>query len=229
MSCGGGTPTTWAWTWTGGNNAATPTISGQISTTTTFKITASNAGGAAPQVQGTITIGGGGGGGGALDCTSSLQSHGWPNAGPTVTIDIPWPNDGSVHQYFTSQAGGLFGNGAVVLRFTTSAATTSSGKGSLVGVEYQSSPSERKGAFNTTPCDFDTTLPLFNCAGQTTGFDTNGPNLGLWQSTSTNRSCAVTLKPSTTYYFNLYNAPGATCTGQGSCDMLFNFQKPSGT
>jgi len=232
---GGGQPT--SWTWSGGapcTGVVTQTCAGNITSTKTFTGTACSAPGVcSPSTPGvTVTVGGGGGGGGgggALDCTSALQAHGFASAGPTLTIDIPWPNDGSIHQYYTSQAGGLFGNGAVVLRFTTSAATSATGKGSVVGVEYQSSPSERKGALNTTPCDFDTGLPLFNCAGQTTKFDSNGPNLGLWQSTSNNRSCAVTLQPSTTYYFNLYNAPGAACAGQGSCDMLFNFQKPSGT
>jgi hypothetical protein len=178
-----------------------------------------------PGVQITVS---GGGGGGALDCSTQLAAHGIAN-GNTIVVDIAWPNDGSVHQYFTSQAGGMFGNTAVVARFTTSAAVNSSSKGSIVFVEYQSSPSERKGALNTTPCDFDTGIQLSNCAGQTTKFDTNGPSFGLWQSTSTNRNCALTLQPSTTYYFNMYNAPGATCTSQASCDGLFNFQKPGGS
>jgi hypothetical protein len=184
-----------------------------------------------PGVQITVQGGGGGGGGGALDCTSQLQAHGWANAGPTVTIDIAWPNDGSNHLYYTSQAGGLFGNGALVARFTTSAATAANAKGQLYAVEFQSSTSERRGALNTTPCDFDTGLPEQNCAGQTTRFDSpSGPTIAMWQSNSgAGRTCAVTLQPSTTYYFNLYNAPGAACVNQPSCDMTISFQKPGGT
>ena len=227
---GGGQPT--SWTWSGGapcTGVVTQTCSGNITSTKTFTGTACSAPGvcsaSTPGV--TVTVGGGGGGGGgALDCSAQLAAAGAP--GGTMTIDVAWPNDGSVHQYFTSTYGG-YGGGAVVLRFTTSAATTANSKGSIIGVELGSSPATRHGALNTTPCDFNSGIPLFNCAGQTTAFNTTGPNVPLWQATGSNRSCAVTLQPSTTYYFNLYTVPGSTCIGQGSCDMLFNFQKPGGT
>ena len=229
---GGGQPT--SWTWAGGapcTGVVTQTCAGNITSTKTFTGTACSAPGVcSPSTPGvTVTVGGGGGGGGgggALDCSAQLASHGV--AGGTMTIDIPWPNDGSIHQYFTSTYGG-YGGGAVVLRFTTSAATTSTSKGSIIGVELGSTAAVRVGALNKNACDFDTTLPEFNCGGQTTGVATTGPNIPLWQATGSNRSCAVTLQPSTTYYLNLYTQPGSTCIGQGSCDMLFNFQKPGGT
>jgi hypothetical protein len=232
---GGGQPT--SWTWSGGapcTGAVTQTCAGNITSTHTFTGTACSAPGvcspSTPGVTVTVGGGGGGGGGGALDCSSQLQAHGWANPGQTLTIDVPWPNDGSNHLYYTSQNGGLFGNGAFVVRFTTSAVTEASGKSQMYAVEFGSSPSERRGALNTTPCDFDTGLPVTNCAGQTTRFDATGPTIYLFQSSSgKGRTCAVTLQPSTTYYFNLYNAPGATCTGQPSCDMTISFQKPGGT
>jgi hypothetical protein len=225
---GGGAPTGWAWTGSGTagcNTASCGPIT--FNSTTTISVTPSNAGGNGNQASSKITIGGGGGGGGgggALNCTTQLQAHGWANAGPTISLVDPADT-----RYFTSSLGGLAPNGALVIKFTTSAATTSSAKGVIQLVGAVSSQSERVGALNTTPCDFDTGLPLYSCAGQTTRFDTEAPTVQTWQSTSTNRPCAVQLQPNTTYYFNLYNAPAGNCIVGGSCEAAFDFKKPGGT
>jgi len=128
---------------------------------------------------------------------------------------------------YTANVGGFGPNDAVVVRFTTSAATTSTATGYIQAVEYQDPPSGRTAALSAIPCDFTGGLPKVGGGTNAFGPNDNAP----WASISLvgPKSGASTLLPSTTYYFNIRNSPGSTCGSSGSCNMLITLSKPSGT
>lgn len=94
----------------------------------------------------------------------------------------------------------------------------------ITAAEHNSSPSTRTAVLSDQPCDF------------------SGTALGLG-STSVSNSVTVvfsvqttagfftpTLKRNTTYYFNVKNSPGSTCSASESqeCSMFVDLIKPSG-
>ena len=152
--------------------------------------------------------GGGGGGGGPVSCTL-------PNGGQTRLIDAQW---GSATTFNTSGFGPY---DAVVIRFTTSGATTATGKGYLRGVEFQSPITPRTGALSSVPCDFNGGLAKVG-GGRSAFANDSAP--WLYFSLVATKSGMATLQPNTTYYFNMINVG---CTS--SCDMQMYLQKPSGS
>ena len=226
VNCTQGTgPFTYAWTGSPFNGQSTnPTTAQAVNAAKSGTVTVTNATGNSGPVNWSVAIsGGGGGGGGSADCTP----QGYPS---TKNVTIAWPTDGSVHQVFPADYGGMGPNDALVIKFTTSSVqTASTAAGYINAVEYGSPTSARNGSLSLTPCDFSAGLPEYKCSGATSAFAaTVGPNVGVTMNAS--KTCKVNLQPSTTYYFNIINTPGSiSCASTGVCDMLIQFVKPGGT
>jgi hypothetical protein len=208
VSCGGGAPT--AWQWSVGSTATTSQIIGSISATTTFKVIASNSGGAAPQVSATISVGSGGGGGGPISCSGFAA---------TRVIDIKFGNS---IQAYTANYGGFGSNEALVVTFTTSTVTTSTSTGYIQAVEYVDPITARTGTLSDQPCDFSNGLP--KVGGGNAAFIND---VGPWSSFTlgTTKNGYPTLLPGKQYFFNISNA---SCPS-GSCNMVITMHKPFGT
>ena len=160
--------------------------------------------------------GGGGGGGGGTTDTTACSNLG---LNPKV-ISVPWASQ----TIYTTNNGGFGANDAVLVKFTTPATIPAgTGLGKIGAVEFQSSPSARTGSLSPNPCEFGLpgTLPGGGFAG------TNAPLISFKLPGST--KTALSLQANTTYYFNIRNDPGSTCSSNGSCDMLITMSKPSGT
>ena len=156
--------------------------------------------------------GGGGGGGGAIDCSAAGYAR-------TITIDLTW---GAPRRMFTADGGGFFPTDAVVLRFTTGAATSPDNLGSVHGVEYQAVSSVRHGTLSTQACDFGKGLfPPYS------DVKSISPQLYFTVGGSSFHGYPV-LQPNTTYYVNLYNVQPAGCAANANCNMSFDLSKPSG-
>jgi hypothetical protein len=127
---------------------------------------------------------------------------------------------------YTVSVGGFGPNDAVVVRFTTSSATTSTATGYIQAVEYQDSPSGRTAALSDLPCVF---VGLPKVGGGTNAFGPGDP--APWAAFTLNfsKSGYTNLQPNKTYYFNISNSPGSTCGSTGSCNLLITLSKPSGT
>lgn len=215
---GGGQPNAWTWTGGGAAGAATQTVGPiAVNTTTNFTAKASADGGAtfSSAAQATVTIGGGGGGGGGpIAC---------PNVpGTTTTIDMAWGGNVLAN---TAASGPLGPNDAIVVRFTTSSITSSTATGQINAYEYQGPTTARMGALSDTPCDFTAGLPMKGGGVSAFAGDV-GPSISFMLVAQ--KSGAVTLLPSTTYYFNLKNFSGCS-SPTGSCDMQVHLHKPSGS
>jgi hypothetical protein len=148
-----------------------------------------------------------------------------------VIIHIPWPTDGSVHQYLTKDYGSFTPDGGLILWWTTSSAPNSTPglTGVVKGVEYQSAPAGRDTALSSQPCDFtgQFAFTLKQGCGKTKSTDDQAPSQGLSQG-STIDGCAFNEQPSTTYYYNIKNNNNY-CNGSTNCAMIWYFQKPGGT
>ena len=126
----------------------------------------------------------------------------------------------------TVQATGFGPNDIVVAQFKTSAITTATGKGYIQAVEFGDVPSGRTAALSDTPCDL-VGLPKVGGSGNS-AFGPNDNAPWAYFSLVTLKSGYPTLKPSTTYYFNITNSPNSSC-GTGVCDMLITINKPTGS
>jgi hypothetical protein len=160
--------------------------------------------------------GGGGGGGGSTDTTACTNLGLTPHV-----ISVPWVASQLI---YTVNNGGFGPSDAIVLKFTTPATIPAgTGLGKVSAVEYNSSPSTRSGSLSPNPCEFGLpgTLPGAGFAGA------NGPSISFKLPGST--KTALLLQANTTYYFNIRNDPGSTCSSNGSCDMLITLSKPSGS
>ena len=126
--------------------------------------------------------------------------------------------------YYSS---GFVSNGALVAYFDTPASNPSpapsSGKGSVVGIQYGGSIEPRTGSLSATACDF------------TGGIVVNGTHTNVFgmQDSPTvyftfgyAKNGYPELAPGTRYYLNMYNSSGCS---PSECDMRFTFAKPSGT
>ncbi len=112
MTCGGGTPTSYAWagpgaTFSGGTSTSSNTNSATITATTGFTVTASNAGGDAV-AQASVQVGGGD----AISCAAQ---------GFSKTLVYNWDWSTSVAQVDTTSLGGMGTNGIIVIPFTATA------------------------------------------------------------------------------------------------------------
>ena len=161
------------------------------------------------------TSGGGSGGGGGTDTTACTAQGLTPNV-----ISIPWANQ----SVYTANNGGFGANTALVIKFTTPASIPAgTGMGKITAAEYNSSPSARTGSLSPNPCEFG--LPGTLAGG---GFaNTQAPSIYFKLPGST--KSALQLEANTTYYFNIRNDPGSTCSSNGSCDMLITMSKTSGS
>jgi hypothetical protein len=213
-SCSGGGAVA-SWSWTGGfaQGATSAIVTGTVLSTTSFTATATNAGGSTATTY-TVTVGSGGGGGGPISC---------PGFNATHTIDVAWT---SIQLYYTANAGGFGVNDIVVVRFTTSAITSSTAKGYIQAVEYSDPPSGRSAALSATPCDL---VGLPKVGGGTSAFGPNDNAPWAYFSLVASKTGASVLQPNTTYYFNITNSLPSTCQSSGSCNMLITFNKPSGS
>ncbi len=161
--------------------------------------------------------GGGGGGGGGTTDTSACTAAGLT----PIVISLPWANQ----SVYTSNYGSFGASSAVVVKFTTPATIPPlTGKGYIQAVEFQSSPSARTGSLSANPCEFGLAGGGILPGG---GFaNTNAP--WIYYKLPGSTKAALTLQANTTYYFNIMNPSGSTCSGQG-CDMLITLSKPSGS
>ena len=219
VTCGGGAATSWQWSV--GSTATTQTITGNISSTTTFKVIASNSGGAAPQVSGTITVGTGGGGGN-IDCSAQ-------GFAATHVFNIVW---GSTAQTTTAANGGFGPLDALVMKFTAPAnGGTLTKMATMSGAEYGDAPNARFGTVSTLPCDFGgaSALPIFGggqqifCLASQTACSNSTSFSAAFLNT---RIGSAQLTPGVTYYVNVGNQAGS-CAVNGSCNMIFNWGWPT--
>jgi hypothetical protein len=212
-SCTAGTGLSWAWSgnscFANGNTGAQQI--GNVSASQTCKATATNSAGS-QLVSVALTVGGGGGGGGGnISCPGYAATH---------VINATW---GTSQLYYTSNAGSFGPNDIVVVRFTTSAITSAAGKGYVQAVEYQSPTSGRTAALSDTPCSL---VGLPKVGGGTSAFGPGDPGPWAYFTLVASKTGYPILQPSTTYYLNIINSSGATCS---ACDMLITFNKPSGS
>jgi hypothetical protein len=216
MTCTGGDAVT-SVNWTGGafgtgssTSCSSPCQNTtNISATTSFSATASNAAGNGPTKSVSVTVGGGGGG--AVD-TSACSALGLT---PHV-ITMPW---GVNALAYTVDSGGFGPNDAIVVKFTTSAITTSVKGGSFNAVEYADPLAPRNGSLSAIPCDFTNGMPLVG--GNFSVFANDTAPSSLFSLTA--KTGKALLSPSTTYYINIRNA---SCPS-GSCNMQITVNKPS--
>ena len=113
-------------------------------------------------------------------------------------------------------------NDALVYRFTTGS-KASIYRGSVSGAEYGSSPSARTATLSASPCDFGG--GLFPPGTSTSG---NTVLLQFYVNTAAQSGYYATLAPNTTYYINILNVPGSTCTQVGSCTMFLDLSEGKG-
>jgi hypothetical protein len=213
MTCTSGTGLSYAWTGGFAQGATTATVTGTVNSSTSFSATASNSGGSITK-NASVTVGGGGGGGGNITCTNV--------SGATHVINATW----GTSLYYTADAGGFGPNDIVVVKFTTSAISSSTSKGYAQAVEYSDPPSGRTAALSDTPCSL-VGLPLVG--GGTSAFGPNDNAPWAHFSLVASKLGASILQPSTTYYLNIVNSANSTCRSTGSCNMLISFSKPSGS
>jgi hypothetical protein len=155
------------------------------------------------------STGGGGNTGGGISCTGVSS---------TRVLVVDW---NSPTRVLTAQAGGFGANDAVVVQFTTGSNNSPSNNlPKLVMAEYVSAPSGRIATLSNQPCDFGSGLAM--------GASVNGPTTVTMPFSvgPNNTGYYPSLAPNTTYYLNVKNAPGATCTGTGACDMYVDMLKP---
>ena len=181
-----------------------------VSATTTFGVIATNATGPSANKTATVTVGAPP----PPPPSGSIQCSGFDN---TMVVDIPWTAN---TQVITQ---GFSGTTALVGRLTTSN-LTSTNKGTLAVTEYGTS-ALHSATVSTTPCVFAGTSGLWNYSAP--GL-TNSFSVIVGGSQPFNR---VLLQPSTTYYVNIRNIDsfGNNSCPSGSCEVLIEFHKPSGT
>jgi hypothetical protein len=207
MSCSSGSPTSYSWT--GGVSGSTPTVSTNITSTTTFTAVASNAVGPSATASKTVTVGlptGGGGGGGAISCDGFSG---------TQVIDFTW---GSIVGSKRIAASALGANDALVARFTTGPTVADNQLGYISGGEYLGAPANRVAVLSATPCDF--TIGLGTGSKKTSQTFMIRYYVGAGSS-----SFYPKLAPNTTYYLNVKTTD---CAAGTSCNMALELAKPAG-
>ena len=212
MNCTtGGAATSYSWTGGAAAGQTSQTVAVTVNTTTTFTAKAINATGTSPAAQATVTITGGGG-----SYVCNMPGTSTPFPGGTVVVPMSWVANGL---YYSS---GFVSNGALVAYFDTPASNPSpppsSGKGSIVGVQWTGRIEPRTGSLSATPCDFTNGF-----AGDIFG-DQDGPT--VYFTFGYAKSGYPQLKPGTRYFLNMYNTSGCS---QNPCDVRLTFTKPNGT
>jgi hypothetical protein len=211
-SCSGIAATSWQWNY-GGQIATTNgnlvSYSRNVVPPATITATPYNGSNAGSPLTFTASAAatGGGGGGGVSACSGFTNTR-------VLTVD--WNNPGRL---FTSSAGGFGANDVVIVQFTTGAnPSPSNNLPKFVMAEYVSAPSGRVAVLSTQACDFGTALGggVNGSTTVTMPFSVGPNNTGFYPA----------LSPNTTYYVNVKNSPGATCTVTGGCDMYVDFIKP---
>ena len=226
LPVGGGSPTLTAnctgggavasWSWTGGfaQGATSAIVTGSVLSSTQFTATATNAGGSTATNY-TVNVATGGGGGGPISC---------PGFATTRVLDMNWTPKPQLG--YTVNVGGFGPNDAIVVRFTTSASTTSTAMGYIQAAEFSDPPSGRTAALSATPCDF---VGLPKVGGGTTAFGPGDIAPKAYFTLFNPNTGNPTLLPSTTYYFNISNSTPSSCQSSGSCNMIITLSKPSGS
>lgn len=173
-----------AYSWTGGfaAGANTQSVSGNLTATTTFSATASNAGGSVTKST-SVTVATGGGGGGPISCSGYLNTN-------VFTATWPLTQNGTVPMG-TLDAG--------VVKFTTGSATGSgqiqlstSGNNAFTTHDY---------TLSSQPCDFGPGIKRLVGAG--------APLFRF--NVSTTPGSGATLLTNTTYYINIRQNDTSGC------------------
>jgi len=150
--------------------------------------------------------------------TGPISCAGYSN---TIVVDIPWGPLKSGNVRVTTRG---FGNGGIVVARFTTPSTTATSIGKIQSAEYGGGPIHRTAALSTTPCDFPSP-PLAKFYASVP--DSTSPTAQYLVGGSS--IYYATLRPSTTYYFNIKNeVNGVPTCSQGTCDMFVELQKPSG-
>ena len=138
--------------------------------------------------------------------------EGFANA---IRLTMSWDNPVPLY------TGGMGPLDVAVVQFTTGPYENPNGYGNITGAEYQSQPSTRNGVLATAPCSF---TPL-NMGAQSIS-NTSTVNFSVGQNVS---GYYPSLLPNTTYYFNVQQEKGSTCSADGNCSMYFQLHRPPGT
>jgi hypothetical protein len=204
---GGGAVATWTWGGATYTTQSGSTATATIGSTTTFTATAANAGGSSVAST-TVQVGSSGGG------TWPVQCSGFTS---TASFDSPW-GSWITGKYGSFSGGGVPGQQAVVIRFTTGGAT-----GNQVGSFVASNGNFialHDATLSTQPCDFSATgqgsvLKAKSAQQMSISFTIGG-------------SGGLALQPNSTYYINLRLSGAAGCAGT-DCDYgVMNLLKPPG-
>jgi hypothetical protein len=228
-SCTGNTNanTTWAWTKNGtafGNgttaNDSLPANTLTTGVSTTYQVTATNAGATPTVTTQVVTVAGVGGGGSNIDLTACTTA-GYVGHG----VDIPYALTGNSPRVYTDKTVGNFGgNDMIVVRFVAPMAEISVGA-RIVASEYSIYPGvNRLATLSTAPCVVATAPGAFgnilaSSKSQAPSFD-----LALL---GTGNFSQIKLTPGMTYYVNYvnrdyYNNPSSSCT-VSNCAMYIDF------
>jgi hypothetical protein len=231
MSCGGGAPTSYAWsapgvTFTGGATTTTNTNSATITATTAFTATASNAGGDAAATT-SVQVGGGGP---SISCTEQ---------GFSKTLVVPWDWGGSLGGFDTylPAYGGMGTNGIVVVPFTPTPPADVNNVTRIAATPYPGGQVNARitVAISDTPCDLTPPSP-----GSSSGIDSVTVSYGVGTvPLQFGVPSAVALTPGVQYYINVAwrtKVKGMsdlqnTCVpgpNYPNCNLRVTLSKPSG-
>ena len=229
-SCTGNTNANTTWSWTkngaafGSGTTASDTLPANTLTTavsTTYQVTATNAGATPTVATQAVTVAGVGGGGTTIDL-SACTAAGYVGHG----VDIPYPLSVNSPRVYTDRTVGNFGsNDMIVVRFVAPVSEVSVGS-RIVASEYSIYPAvNRLATLSTSPCVVATAPGasgsiLASSKSQAPSFDMALLGTGTF--------AQIKLAPGATYYVNYvnrdyYNNPSSSCT-TNNCAMYIDFQ-----
>jgi hypothetical protein len=220
---GGGAPTSYAWTGVSGvTSTSANSIATNISVSTPYSVTPSNASGSGNTAQKTVNVATSAPppSAGAISCTSRgfdrtlNYTWNWAGVGGNIAIDT------------ASDANGLGTNGIVVIAFRVPANGRTLVTGGVSTAEYPGNAMRilRTISVSTTPCDFNGEFP-WTVTDQNPGlsFSVGSYIPSVWPP----------LEPGRQYYINIANRNGAginQCTPDGAgypvCDIRIGLTKP---
>jgi hypothetical protein len=219
--------TTWAWTKNGvalgTGTTANDTLPANTLTTavsTTYQVTATNAGATPTVTTQVVSVAGTGGGGGSFDL-SACTSLGYTGHG----VDIAYPAGlGNTPRVLTPNVGSFGNNDMIVVRFVAPTSEVSAGA-TLTASEYSSYEAvQRLATLSTQPCVVATAPGAF---GNVLASAANFPVANLTMRIGPGGFGQINLTPGVTYYVNYVNRIGYTSSGSCSssnCAMYIDFK-----
>lgn len=146
-----------------------------------------------------------------------------PGYANTRVLTLNWD---APKRLYTVDFGGFGITDAIVVRFTTGGFSTGGSLVSVSAAEYNGPPSTREAALSDLPCDF--TDGLAGAGGAHSVASTNSVTFKFGLGAGTGFGYYPVLDLGRTYYLNLRNAAGATCSINNACNMFVDLVKPGG-